>query len=184
MQVLDNAGGTDDSAEENMSLHWILSDSPKRRKAVLMLTQIYAFFPPLVILILISTAALSTQRLWFFNVTNDHNADSTFGSAWTPSLPSSGSHCGLGAPADLTAKEKVSPAEINPPISLGRKGCSPQVGLLSTLLPLLNNWLDKGKHSLSSSKRALGQKYISWPKAAVQIQMQTRCSSTGEEGWV
>lgn len=80
-------------------------------------------------------------------------------------------------------KKEISPAEINPPISLGRKSCSPHVGLLSTLLPLLNNRLDKGKHSLSSSKRALCQKYISWPKAAVQIQMQTRRSSTGEEGW-
>lgn len=48
-------------------------------------------------------------------------------------------------------KKEVSPMEINPPISLERKGRRPHVDLLSELLTLLNNRLDKWCGLLSES---------------------------------
>lgn len=87
------------SEEVKLSLYWISSDAPKKRKTALMLSKRYAFFPPLVSLTLIAIAGLSTQWLWFFNVTDNYSVDSMLGSAWTSSLPSgeihSGSSCWL-----------------------------------------------------------------------------------------
>lgn len=54
IQILAAAWGYGRSLKKNISPYWIISDSPKRRRMVLMLTKIQLFFPPLVTLLLIS----------------------------------------------------------------------------------------------------------------------------------
>lgn len=150
--------GSKVSEEVKISLYWIISDSPKKRKIALMPGKSYAFFPPLVILTLIAIAGLSTQWLWFFNVTNNYSVDSMLGTAWTSSLPSGEIHS--GSPCWLHCKrKKYHQWRLILPSAWRERARRPHVDLLSTLLPLLNSQQDKGKQGLSSSKGALPKMY-------------------------
>lgn len=132
--------------------------SPKKRKTALMPGKSYAFFPPLVILTLIAIAGLSTQWLWFFNVTNNYSVDSMLGTAWTSSLLSGEIH--WGSPCWLHCKrKKYHQWRLILPSAWRERARRPHVDLLSTLLPLLNSQQDKGKQGLSSSKGALPKMY-------------------------
>lgn len=130
--------GSKVSEEVKISLYCIISDSPKKRKTVLMTGKSYAFFPPLVILTQIAIAGLSTQRLWFFNVTNNYSVDSMLGTAWTSSLPSGEIHSGSSRWLHCKRKKYHQWRLILPSAWRERAG-KQHVDPFSTLLPLLNS---------------------------------------------